>query len=289
MGGQACVFYGAAEFSRDSDFAILAEAENLDRLRGALTELRAGVIAVPPFDVAYLEKGHAVHFRCRHPECDGLRVDVISVMRGVDPFELIWQRRATIELPDGTVCDLLSIADLVRAKKTQRDKDWPMIRRLLEADFFNNQDQLPDPARVLFWLRELRTPELLVSLCNDFRELANWLHFEKRGENDDRTVLWIRKTGDRTPVNLFELQKKTPESIAIPPAEEDVGHDKSGPKFEGYHRVTLFLLVTIGVLVGVVIGLVVGFQLQSIKRFDKKIGGSSDLIPRESLTVIGAF
>jgi hypothetical protein len=38
MGGQACVFYGAAEFSRDSDFAILAEAENLDRLRGALTE-----------------------------------------------------------------------------------------------------------------------------------------------------------------------------------------------------------------------------------------------------------
>ncbi len=91
---------------------------------------------MPPFDVAYLEKGHAVHFRCRHPACDGLRVDVMSVMRGVDPFELIWQRRATIELPDGTVCDLLSIADLVRAKKTQRDKDWPMIRRLLEADFF---------------------------------------------------------------------------------------------------------------------------------------------------------
>jgi hypothetical protein len=47
-----------------------------------------------------------------------------------------------------------------------------MIRRLLEADYFSNQDQPPDPARVLFWLRELRTPELLVSLCNDFRELA---------------------------------------------------------------------------------------------------------------------
>jgi hypothetical protein len=26
MGGQACVFYGAAEFSRDTDFAILADA-----------------------------------------------------------------------------------------------------------------------------------------------------------------------------------------------------------------------------------------------------------------------
>ncbi len=31
MGDQACVFYGAAEFSRDSDFAILAEPENLRR------------------------------------------------------------------------------------------------------------------------------------------------------------------------------------------------------------------------------------------------------------------
>ena len=33
MGGQACVFYGAAEFSRDTDFAILADAANLARLR----------------------------------------------------------------------------------------------------------------------------------------------------------------------------------------------------------------------------------------------------------------
>jgi hypothetical protein len=33
MGGQACVFYGAAEFSRDTDFAILANVENLARLR----------------------------------------------------------------------------------------------------------------------------------------------------------------------------------------------------------------------------------------------------------------
>lgn len=35
MGGQACVFYGAAEFSRDADFVVLAEAENLTRLECA--------------------------------------------------------------------------------------------------------------------------------------------------------------------------------------------------------------------------------------------------------------
>lgn len=32
MGGQACVFYGAAEFSRDTDLLILADPENLQRL-----------------------------------------------------------------------------------------------------------------------------------------------------------------------------------------------------------------------------------------------------------------
>jgi len=41
MGGQACVFYGAAEFSRDTDFAILADTANLARLRKALADLRA--------------------------------------------------------------------------------------------------------------------------------------------------------------------------------------------------------------------------------------------------------
>jgi hypothetical protein len=48
MGGQACVFYGAAEFSRDTDLVILADAANLARLRKALAELQAEVIAVPP-------------------------------------------------------------------------------------------------------------------------------------------------------------------------------------------------------------------------------------------------
>ena len=47
MGGQACVFYGAAEFSRDTDFALLAEAANLTRLRRALNDLDAAVIAIP--------------------------------------------------------------------------------------------------------------------------------------------------------------------------------------------------------------------------------------------------
>ena len=81
MGGQACVLYGAAEFSRDADYAILFENENLARFQNALNELEARVIAVPPFEPQYLARGHAVHFRCAHPEAAGLRVDVMAKMR----------------------------------------------------------------------------------------------------------------------------------------------------------------------------------------------------------------
>jgi hypothetical protein len=52
MGGQACVFYGAAQVSRDVDLTLLAEPANLARLRAALHELAAECIAVPPFDPA---------------------------------------------------------------------------------------------------------------------------------------------------------------------------------------------------------------------------------------------
>jgi hypothetical protein len=171
MGGQACVFYGGAEFSRDTDLAILADAANLARLRRALDGLQAAVIAVPPFRLDYLRRGHAIHFRCRHPEALRMRVDVMSVMRGVDPFPKLWRRRTTIELPDGTRCDLLSLPDLVHAKKTQRDKDWLMIRRLLEAHYFQNRQRAtPDHAR--FWLLELRTPSLLLEVARSHPRLC---------------------------------------------------------------------------------------------------------------------
>jgi hypothetical protein len=161
MGGQACVLYGAAEFSRDTDLAILASPANLRRLQAALDDLQARVIAVPPFEARYLRRGHAVHFRCEDPEARGMRIDVMTRMRGVAPFSTLWRRRTTIDLPDGARCEVMALPDLVQAKKTQRDKDWPMVRRLLEAHFFENRDHAT-AAQVRFWLRELRTPELLV-------------------------------------------------------------------------------------------------------------------------------
>src|SRR2546426_5149410 len=125
MGGQACVFYGAAEFSRDIDLAILADASNLARLQSALNELNAETVYVPSLSAEHLERGHAVHFRCRHPQAMNLRVDLMAKMRGVAPLSELWERRAQLADADGLIYELLALPDLVQAKKTQRDKDWP--------------------------------------------------------------------------------------------------------------------------------------------------------------------
>ena len=171
MGGQACVLFGAAEFSRDADFAVLADPDNLHRLQAALDELQAEVIAVPPFELRHLERGHAVHFRCKHPEAAALRVDVMSRLRGVDPFPALWDRRTTWDLGPAGEIDTLSLPDLVSSKKTQRDKDWPMLRRLVEVSYDADFGS-PTAPRVEFWLRELRTPELLAECAVRFSAAA---------------------------------------------------------------------------------------------------------------------
>jgi hypothetical protein len=178
MGGQACVLYGAAEFSRDADFAILASPDNLGRLQRALDELQAEVIAVPPFEPQYLERGHAVHFRCRHPEASGFRVDVMAHLRGVDPFDDLWARRTSWELSKAFQIDSLSLPDLVASKKTQRDKDWPMVRRLVEVSYDSGFSS-STPERVDFWLRELRTPELLLDAVRWFPQAAQRISGER--------------------------------------------------------------------------------------------------------------
>jgi len=166
MGGQACVLYGAAEFSRDADLAVLADDENLVRLNKALDDLQAQRIAVPPFERKFLEMGLAVHFRCKLPEAMNIRIDVMSRMRGVDEFGSLWRRRTTFKV-QGEEIELLSLPDLAQAKKTQRDKDWPMLSRLVEASYFGNRDH-PTEQQVDFWLRELRTPSLLAEAAERF-------------------------------------------------------------------------------------------------------------------------
>jgi hypothetical protein len=87
----------------------------------------------------------------------------MSLLHGCDPFPLLWKRRCRIDLASVGPIAVLSLPDLVKAKKTQRDKDWPMVRRLVEADY-HRRPRRPPRHQIEFWLREARTPELLVEL-----------------------------------------------------------------------------------------------------------------------------
>jgi hypothetical protein len=167
MGGQACVFYGAAQFSKDVDFLILADESNFCGLDAALGDLQAVSIAVPRFDPDALQRGHVVHFRCQAPGVEGLRIDVMTRLRDLPRFEVLWNRRNTLVTDDGLEVHLLSVPDLVNAKKTQRAKDWPMIDALVEGHYLAF-GSAPSPERILFWLVESRTPERLLDLVARF-------------------------------------------------------------------------------------------------------------------------
>lgn len=170
MGGQACILYGAAEFSRDTDLAILASKGNLEALRSALEELQAEQVFLPPLELSYLQRGHACHFRCHHPDCAGLRIDLMARMRGCDEFPQLWERRQVFDLPRLGEVPVLSLPDLVQSKKTQRDKDWPMVRRLVEVDY-EVHHEAPPPGAVRWWLAESRTPKHLLALAAAYPDL----------------------------------------------------------------------------------------------------------------------
>ena len=174
MGGQACVFYGAAEFSRDLDLLILVSPDNLARVRTALAELLAQPIAVPvtqpPLSAELLMRGHAFHFRCHRPDVEGLRVDIMSVLRDVLPFDELWERRTTVDI-EGELVDLVALEDLIRIKQTQTAEDWSTIRLLVERSWFALAEP-PPPGEIDFILRELRTPELLNEAATRFPSAA---------------------------------------------------------------------------------------------------------------------
>ena len=132
-----------------------------------MTDLQASRIAVPKFDPDLLARGHAVHYRCMAPGVERLRIDLRTRLRDLPDFGTLWERRTTITDEDGRKFHLLSVPDLVQAKKTQREKDWVAIDALVEGHYHALHAE-PTPDRIGFWLRESRTPERLVDLADRF-------------------------------------------------------------------------------------------------------------------------
>lgn len=168
-GGQACVFYGVAELSFSVDLAVaVADDESWTHLESALQELDAVLIGLPPLERVFLERGHRVSLRCQHPECANFYLHLRETWRGAEAFPRLWEKRtnATVEEED---FELLALPDLIGAYKTNSDKNWSVIRRLVEAHFFDFQTE-PTPQRIQFWQEEARTPAILLAVARQFPE-----------------------------------------------------------------------------------------------------------------------
>jgi len=112
MGGQACVFYGAAEFSRDLDRLILADPQNL------IVFARRSRISMPtrlPSRLSNLViwRGDTLSaFGVIDPGSRSCAWMEWLRSRGVAEFAELWELEVF-----GEPVDLLGIEDLVRAKK----------------------------------------------------------------------------------------------------------------------------------------------------------------------------
>ena len=170
IGGQACILYGGAEFSRDLDLMLAVTPETIPRLEQALAALVATPIAVPPLRADLLERGHAVHFRCARDDVAGLRLDLMTRPPRLADIDAVWRRHIVIDLDFGPV-SVVALEDLVATKKTQRDKDWATIGELVAADMIAHEGSA-DRSRTAFWLRETRDADALIQLASEFREIA---------------------------------------------------------------------------------------------------------------------
>lgn len=201
MGGQACILYGAAEFTRDIDLAVAVSPANLKRLQAALSDLDAESIYLPPLSAAVLRRGHACHFRSQLPGLHRLRIDIMTRMRGVETFLRLWKRREEIRLPGVGTVAVMALPDLVQAKKTQRDKDWPMIRRLIEADI-TRASGVGAPLKASFWLKECRSYEALKELAQRYPTIARMIALRRpalraaMNGHASRAVAFLRKEED---------------------------------------------------------------------------------------------
>jgi hypothetical protein len=112
-------------------------------------------------------------------------------------------------------------------------------------------------------------PSSIIRAASPGAELLKWLSFEKRGENDDRTIALIYRK------SLTELPKEDTKAIEIQPEERvapsDVQRDSSSilpiTKLKSYPM--LWGMIIGGLIFGCafLIGLIIGFRLGRAHNF----------------------
>ena len=124
VGGWAVGLHGNPRATKDIDFLITADDENLSRLKKAMHEFGAPTIDMNIFK----EKGN--FFRMGRPP---IQIDIITEANGIDISEC-YSRRQIIKIDDIEI-SLISKNDLIRNKKsTGRYRDLGDAESLEESE-----------------------------------------------------------------------------------------------------------------------------------------------------------
>ncbi|MBI3099490.1 MAG: hypothetical protein HYY93_14870 [Planctomycetes bacterium] len=146
ISGQACVLYGAAQFTQDLDLWVEPTPANLRRLLAALGALRARVHKLtPPLSVANMKRGHGFHFLLPTRGSSPLYLDLMGQPPRVGTFAKATLDARRLSTPWGRL-PVVSIDQLVEIKKTNRPADYEVITRL--ALIRLGHDPSPSAARL---------------------------------------------------------------------------------------------------------------------------------------------
>lgn len=171
--GQAVVLHRLAIMSKDGDWIVREDAEDLAFIRKVLERRGASYRFGAPLDERWLAGGWSSHLEF---SADGMRVrcDFFSKPPRLSPEELdqLWGREAHGAIP------YLDVEPLVRVKQTQREKDYAVIGELAR--------KLP-PERQLLCSRSARD---LIGLASAHPDLAG-------GKMEERPLLRHAMSGDR--------------------------------------------------------------------------------------------
>jgi hypothetical protein len=138
IGAQAAVIHGVPVVTEDLDVTPARDRDNLARLAGALAEVEprirtaSGPEGVPfPVDADFLSTSEMLNLTTRLGA-----LDLAFLPAGTRGYDDLRRNATYIELADGLVVQVASLADVIRSKEAaDREKDraqLPLMRRTLE-------------------------------------------------------------------------------------------------------------------------------------------------------------
>ena len=175
ISGQATVVYGAAEFTEDVDLWVDPGQSNLDLLLATLSSLNAEVGRLTPTVTEGLARaGHGFHFEVPESSGNVWSLDVMGQPPRVGAFGPALRAGEALvhTIPALRVVDP---ARLVERKKTDRERDYPIIGALVErmAEQWEEEDAI-DRDRMEWICMEARSLPPLLRLVprKDFQEVV---------------------------------------------------------------------------------------------------------------------